>query len=40
MAENYFASFDSRVIDFKSIELELERELEKRLKDIQENLPF
>jgi hypothetical protein len=40
MAENYFASLDSRVIDFKSIELELEKEYEKRLKDAQENLPF
>ncbi len=40
MAENYFASLNSRVIDFESIELELEKELEKRLKDVQENLPF
>ena len=40
MAENYFASLSNRIIDFESIEIELEKELEVRLKDIQENLPF
>jgi|TARA_B110000908_G_scaffold161905_1_gene206750 hypothetical protein len=40
MAENYFASLSNRIIDYESIEVELEKELEVRLKDIQENLPF
>lgn len=40
MAENYFSSLNNRIIDYESIEIELEKELEVRLKDIQENLPF
>lgn len=40
MAENYFASLNNRIIDYESIEIELEKELEVRLKDIQENLLF